>query len=99
MIIACVVLQIAGVAHVRSVIVASGRAIVQLTIVALALRGVFAAPIAVIAVVTVMFGVAVWTAGCRLRGHEHAMRSVLLACGVGAVVTIAIIVGLPTLTR
>jgi putative ABC transport system permease protein len=97
--IACLVLRIAHVAQVQAVIVASVRAAVQLTIVALALRGVFAAPIAVIAVIAVMFSVACWTAGRRLRAHANAMRAVIVSCAAGASVTIAIIVGLPTLSR
>lgn len=93
------VLTVAQIPHRRALLIASARAMVQLTIVALALRGVFAAPLAVVAVVAVMFSVATWTAGRRLREHAHAMRSVLLACFAGASVAIAIIVGLPTLDR
>jgi len=99
LVIACVVLRVAGVPQVRAVVIASIRAVVQLTIVALALRGVFDAPIAVVAVIAVMFGVACWTAGRRLRGHADAMRAVIISCFAGASVTIAIIVGLPTLSR
>jgi putative ABC transport system permease protein len=73
--------------------------VVQLAVVALALRGVFAAPVAVIAVIAVMFSVAVWTAAHRLKGHEHALRAVATGCAAGAGVVITIIVGLPTLTR
>ena len=96
---ALIVLTIAQIPHRRAVLVASVRAAIQLTIVALALRGVFEAPAAVIAVVAVMFSVATWTAGRRLRDHAHAMRSVAIACFAGASVTIAIIVGFPTLSR
>ncbi len=97
--IACAVLWIAGVPLVRAVITASVRAVVQLSIVALALRGVFAAPATVIIVVGVMFGVACWTAGRRLRGHPNALRNVVVSCAAGSALTITIIVGLPTLTR
>jgi putative ABC transport system permease protein len=99
LVIALVALTIAGIPQRRSVLIASARAVVQLALVALALRGVFAAPVTVIAVVGVMFSVAVWTAGRRLRALDHAMRSVVLACFCGAVVAIGVIVGLPTLTR
>ena len=78
---------------------AAVRATVQLVLVALALRGVFAAPIAVIAVVAVMFSVASWTAGRRLKAHRDAMRSVVISCFAGAAVAIVVIVGLPTLSR
>lgn len=97
--IALIVLAAADVPHRRAVVIAAIRAIVQLTIVALALRGVFAAPIAVIGVIALMFGVATWTAGRRLREHPHALRSVVLSCLVGGSVAIGVIVGLPTLTR
>ncbi len=99
MTIACIALGLAGVAQRRAVVVASLRAGVQLAIVAAALRGVFAAPITVIAVVVVMFSVATWTAGRRLRSHPGALRAVLLSCALGAGVAIAIIVGLPALSR
>lgn len=97
--IALVVLTVAQIPHRRALLIAAVRAGVQLTVVALALRGVFAAPIAVVAVIAVMFGVASWTAGRRLREHANALRSVVIACFAGASVAIAIIVGLPTLAR
>lgn len=97
--IALTALTIAGVAQRRAVLTAALRAVVQLTIVAAALRGVFAAPATVIVAIAVMFGVAVWTAGRRLRGLEGAGRAVVISCAAGAGVTIAIIVGLPTLSR
>jgi UDP-glucose/iron transport system permease protein len=99
LVLALAALTIAHIPQRRSVVIASARAVVQLALVALALRGVFAAPVAVIAVVAVMFSVAVWTAGRRLRALEHAMRSVVLACFSGAAVSVGVIVGLPTLTR
>ncbi len=96
---ALVALTVAGVAQRRATLVASARAVVQLALVALALRGVFAAPVTVIAVVAVMFSVATWTAARRLRGHDQALKRVVIACAAGAGVAIAVIVGLPTLTR
>jgi putative ABC transport system permease protein len=68
-------------------------------VVALALRGVFAAPGFVVLVLAVMFGVATWTAGRRLRGLSGAQWAVVVACGAGAVVTIGLICGLPILDR
>jgi putative ABC transport system permease protein len=97
--IACAVLTAAGVWQRRAVLTAVVRAAVQLAVVAAALRGVFAAPAAVAAVIAVMFGVATWTSARRLRGHHRAYRSVVLACGGGASVTIALVVGLPMLQR
>ncbi|MBV9820865.1 MAG: ABC transporter permease [Actinobacteria bacterium] len=83
----------------RDLLTASLRAVLQLAFVAAALRGVFAAPWASAAVVAVMFTVATWTASRRLRGTEGALAAVLLSCGAGASVVIAIIVALPTLDR
>ncbi|MDQ1739684.1 MAG: UDP-glucose/iron transport system permease protein [Pseudonocardiales bacterium] len=83
----------------RDLVVASVRAVLQLAFVAAALRGVFAAPVASVAVVAVMFTVATWTASRRLRGSEGALTAVMLSCGAGASVVIAIIVALPTLDR
>jgi putative ABC transport system permease protein len=77
--IAVLVLTLAGVGRRRDVLVASGRAVVQLTVVALALRGVFAEPRFVVLVLAVMFGVATWTAARRLRGMPGAARAVVLA--------------------
>lgn len=92
-------LTIAGVSQRRAIILASLRAAAQLTVVALALRGVFSAPPVAIAVLTVMLAVATWTAARRIEGHEHALASVAVAILAGASVTVAIVVGLPTLTR
>jgi putative ABC transport system permease protein len=83
----------------RDLLVASLRAVLQLAFVAAALRGVFAAPVTSIAVVAAMFTVATWTAARRLRGSEGALAAVMLSCGAGASVVIAIIVALPTLDR
>jgi putative ABC transport system permease protein len=93
------VLTWAGVSHRQAVMTACFRAIVQLSFVAAALRGVFAAPLLAIGVVTVMFGVATWTAGRRLRDLDDASRAAVLACGAGSGVAIGLIVGVPILTR
>jgi putative ABC transport system permease protein len=93
------VLAAAGVPHRAAIVVAASRAMVQLTLVALALRGVFARPVTVIALLAVMFVVATGTAARRLRSHPHVLRAVAIACSAGAGVTIGIIVGLPVLTR
>ncbi len=97
--IACFVLRLARVPHLRDVMVASLRAVVQLTVIALALRGVFQAPLAVIGVITLMFSVACWTSAHRLRGHLNATRSVIVSIATGAGVAVTIIVGLPSLSR
>jgi putative ABC transport system permease protein len=73
------VLTLAGVRQRRPVVTAGLRAAVQLAIVAAALRGVFAAPITVVAMIAVMFGVATWTSARRIRMHRNAFRSVVAA--------------------
>lgn len=97
--IAVVVLTVGRVNQRRAVLVAGARAAVQLTVVALALRGAFAAPVLVALVLAVMFGVATWTATRRLRELRGAGRAVALACGAGAVVSVGLICGLPVLDR
>jgi putative ABC transport system permease protein len=97
--VAVAVLTVGRVGQRRAVLVASGRALVQLALVALALRGVFAAPGFVVLVLAVMFGVATWTAARRLRGTPVAGRAVVLACGAGALVAVGTICGLPVLDR
>jgi putative ABC transport system permease protein len=93
------VLTVSGVGQRRMIVWASVRAAAQLAIVAAALRGVFAAPLAVLGVVTVMFTVACLTARQRLRDLPGAARAVIMSCGAGASVTIALIVGMPVLDR
>jgi putative ABC transport system permease protein len=97
--IALAVLTVAGAGQRRAVLVASIRAAVQLALIAAALRGVFAVPLASIAVVVVMFTVATATSARRLRELPSAAPAVVLSCGAGSAITIGIIVGLPTLTR
>jgi putative ABC transport system permease protein len=93
------VLFVAKVPLGRSVVVATLRAALQLAIVALALRGVFAEPVAVIGLLGVMLSVAIWTASRRLEQLSGALRAVAFACLTGATVSIGIIVGLPVLDR
>jgi putative ABC transport system permease protein len=97
--IALAALAWAGVTQQRAVVVAAARAIVQLALVAVVLRGVFAAPITVVAVIAVMFTVACLTSARRLRGRPGALRAVLLSCGLGSGLTIGLIVGVPILSR
>jgi putative ABC transport system permease protein len=97
--VALAALTIAGVAQRRAVLVASGRAIVQLAFVAAALRGVFSAPATVVAAIAVMFTVATATSARRLRSQAGTYRAVVIACAAGASVAIGIILGVPMLTR
>jgi len=97
--IAATVSIVADLGLVRQMMTASLRAALQLAVVALALRGVFDAPVTAVAVLAVMFSVAIWTATRRLAGVPDARQAVLLGCGVGAGVAVTIVVALPTLDR
>lgn len=83
----------------RTQLIAALRAVAQLALVALALRGVFAAPVTVVAVVAAMFSVAVWTSARRLRDLDGAPRAVTVGVALGAAFTIVVVVGVPTLDR
>ncbi|WP_375502093.1 ABC transporter permease [uncultured Jatrophihabitans sp.] len=82
-----------------AVLRASGRAVVQLAVVAAALRGAFAYPPAAAGVVAVMFTVAVGTASRRMTGHPRALRAVTLSCAAGSLVVVGLVVGAPILQR
>lgn len=98
-VIACAALTTQSVRLRGPVLTASLRAIVQLAVVAAALRGVFAEPPTAIAVIAVMFTVASWTAARRVRALGGAWFAVPVACAAGAGPVIAVIVGMPTLSR
>ncbi|MCU1688374.1 MAG: hypothetical protein JWN20_302 [Jatrophihabitantaceae bacterium] len=86
-------LAVARVPRRLGIVTASGRAVLQLALLAAALRGVFAAPILTVGVLAVMFGVATWTAASQLSGLERAGRATVIACGAGSATVIAIIWG------
>ena len=97
--IAVAVLSIGRVGQRRAILVAGVRAVLQLSLVALALRGVFAAPAVRRPRARGDVRVATWTATRRLRGFSGAGRAVALACAAGAVVAVGLICGLPVLDR
>jgi putative ABC transport system permease protein len=70
---------------------AIARGAVQLTVVGLALGGVFAAPAATALVLTIMLGTATWTATRRLRGLDHAGAAVIVACVTGATAALGVV--------
>jgi putative ABC transport system permease protein len=98
-VIAVAVSYFAGVRRERDLVTASVRAVLQLALVAAALRGVFAAPWLSALVVAMMFTVATSTAARRLQMMPGSGRAVVYACGAGATVANAVIVALPTLDR
>ncbi|AEH10786.1 MULTISPECIES: ABC transporter permease [Protofrankia] len=97
--VAVICLTVARVPLRRAMVTAAARAVAQLALVGLALRGVLAAPATTIAVLAVMLTVATLTATGRLTGFPHAGRVVLTACTVGAAVTLGIIFAVPLLDR
>ena len=96
---ALAVLTLAGVHQRRAILTAVARAALQLAFVAAALRGVFATPPAVVAVLAVMLCVAVWTSARRISAHPGAARAAGCAIPSGALVAIAIVLGPPMLPR
>ena len=89
----CGALGVAGVRARREVVVAAGRAVVQLAVIAVALGAVFRYPATAAVVLVVMVTAATVTAGGRLAGLPRARRSVALAVLVGAVPTLAVVFG------
>ena len=77
----------------RSVLVAGGRAALQLAVLGVVLKAVFAAPASVGLVLAVMLATASLTAARRLRGLPGAGRAVLLSSLAGALPTLGIVFG------
>ncbi|MCM3925733.1 ABC transporter permease, partial [Frankia sp. AiPs1] len=75
----------------RDVLTASARAVAQLALIGLALRGVFAAPPAAAAVLAVMLTAAVGTASRRLVGFPAVVRRVGVSCLLGATVALGLV--------
>ncbi|EFC78957.1 ABC transporter permease [Parafrankia sp. EUN1f] len=73
------------------------RAVIQLTLVSLALRGVFAAPPAAVAALAVMLTAAVITAARRLTAFHRPLPAVAGSCVAGAAVTLGIVFAVPVL--
>ncbi|SBW18081.1 ABC transporter permease [Protofrankia symbiont of Coriaria ruscifolia] len=77
------------------VVTAVARAVAQLALVGLALRGVFAAPAAAVAVLIAMLGAAALTATSRLKTFPRAGSAVLTSCVAGGAVTLGIVFAVP----
>ncbi|GAA2052302.1 ABC transporter permease [Williamsia deligens] len=88
-----------GTAHARAAIPAVSRAAVQLAVVAIVLHAAITTGWLVGVIVAVMFTVAVGTAARRLTDIDHAVFRCAASCGVGATVTIGLIVGAGVLDR
>ncbi|MGU3293226.1 ABC transporter permease [Williamsia sp. M5A3_1d] len=97
--IAVIVLGWYGVRQRAPAVRAALRAVAQLAVVAVVLRGAITHwPLAAV-VVAIMFSVAVVTAARRLRAFRHALPAVSVACACGAAVAVGVIVGIPILDR
>ncbi|MFC4784547.1 ABC transporter permease [Nocardioides sp. MAHUQ-72] len=70
------------------------RAAVQLTVVALLLRGILSVPWTVAGFVLLMLSTASWTAAGRLRDLWHGRRTALLGVLAGALLTLVVVFGL-----
>ena len=70
------------------------RAVVQLTAVAILLRGILAVPWTVLAFVVLMLSTASWTAAGRLAELWHGRRTAVAGVLLGAVVTLVVIFAL-----
>jgi putative ABC transport system permease protein len=88
------VLRAAGVRIGWAPATALGRGAVQLAAVGIALRGVLSYPPTVVIALAVMLGTAVWTAGGRLAPLAHARRAALIACTLGAGISLTVVFAL-----
>jgi len=70
------------------------RAVVQLTVIALLLRGILAVPWTVVGFVALMLSTASWTAMGRLRELWHGRRTAALGVLAGALLTLVVVFGL-----
>jgi len=70
------------------------RAVVQLTVVALLLRGILSVPWTVAGFILLMLTTASWTAMGRLRELWHGRRTAVLGVLAGALLTLVVIFGL-----
>jgi len=77
----------------KDLVVASVRAILQLTAVAVVVTLVFKEPAAAIGFVGVMLAVAAYTSGTRLRGIPHAFPIATGAIAAGAAATLVVLFG------
>ena len=73
---------------------AIARAVVQLSAIALLLRGILVAPWSVVAFLALMLSTASWTAGGRLRELHHGRRVAVTGVLSGALVSLAVVFGL-----
>jgi len=73
---------------------AIGRAVVQLTVIALLLRGILSVPWTVAGFILLMLTTASWTAMGRLRELWHGRRTAVLGVLCGALLTLVVIFGL-----
>jgi putative ABC transport system permease protein len=85
--------------HNRDVLVALGRAVVQLTAVGLVIRLVIVRPAFAVPYLLVMLLAAGWTSSRRIRRLDAAFLNSTLAIGLGAVVVICVVLATGALPR
>ncbi len=80
----------------KQMLVAVGRAFVQLTLIGYALTAIFAQDnlLLVLLIITIMTVIAGYTSGQRARGIPHARWLALLAIGVGTTLTLGLLIAL-----
>ncbi|MGN6334311.1 MAG: ABC transporter permease [Motilibacteraceae bacterium] len=83
--------HLAGLGHGRDLVVATGRAVVQLLLVGLVVRVVLGTPALAPLYLAVMLTAAALTSGRRLRGVPEAARLAAVAIGSGALVTTVVV--------
>lgn len=85
------VMTVSGLRLRRDLLVSSGRALVQLSLVALVIAWVFRHPEGSFAYLALMLVAAAFTANRRIRGDRRDFLAVLLAIAAGAGATIAVV--------
>jgi len=77
----------------KDLAVATARAVVQLSVVALAITFVFEHELLSAVVILVMLGAAAWTAGARLEGIPRGPQLAIFAISSGAIVALVVLFG------
>jgi putative ABC transport system permease protein len=87
----CAVAWRSGVGLGWSPLTSLARAVLQLSVVAVLLRGILAVPWTVVAFLVLMLSTASWTASGRLRGLWHGRRAAVAGVGAGAALSLSLI--------
>lgn len=88
---AITVMTVSGLRLRRDLLISTGRALVQLLVVALVIAWIFRHPAGAFAYLALMLIAAAFTANRRIRGDRLDFLAVLLAIGAGAGATVAVV--------